>query len=103
MKNLKNTAAAMALVAVMGLGTATVNAGIMVSDKAGSAGTTTQCNARQESWGSKIKGIILIGINGIMVSDGLMLSDGIMVSDSKCKDGIMVSDAPNRDGIMVSD
>ena len=102
MKNLKNTIAAVGLMAVLGMGTATVNAGIIISDRAAPAPNTTQCNSSGTSFTAAIKGILVVGMNGFLLSDGMILSDGLILSDRTCRDGIIISDR-STNGIIISD
>lgn len=107
MKNLKNTVAAFGLMAVMGFGAVSANAGLMVSDKSGQG-----CGAVKADLFTQLSGILIVGVpmlNGLLVSDrsGLLVSDrsGLLVSDKASggacgKTGLMVSD---RSGLMVSD
>lgn len=113
MKNLKNTITTVGLMAVLGMGTTMANAGILISDKASQTGGTepAKCSATTTNGVmSAITGLIVVGLNGLILSDGLLLSDapcrsGILISDkSENKDGILISDkATNKDGILISD
>jgi len=105
MKNLKNTMMAAGLMAVLGFGAVSANAGLLISDKSGAQ----PCGTVKDSVLNQIAGVIIVGfpmLDGILIAgrDGIMVSDrdGIMVSDKGCgsKTGIMVSD---RTGILVSD
>ncbi len=99
MKNIKNTIAAMSLMAVMGLGATAANAGIMVSDR---SVTPAQTVCSTEGIMSQLEGIIIVGLassrEGIMMSDRL----GIMMSDrsTPCVQGNTV-EGQNDDGIII--
>ena len=107
MKNLKNIATAIALVAVLTLGTFNANAGLLLSD---SAGTSNQCvKTRTFNFGTfnfrTLTGILASGVTGMLLSDkaGMLLSDGLMLSDSNrqtCRQGLLMSD---KSGLLLSD
>lgn len=104
MKNLKNTLAAASLAVVMGMGTVSANAGIMVSDK--TSNSANPCAVQTTGILNQVADFVLSGFTGIILTDraGIMVSDrnGIILTDKGCaaKDGIILTD---RDGIMVSD
>ncbi len=105
MKNLKNTAAAMTMMAVLGLGAVSANAGLLVSDKSANG-----CGTVKESVLTRLSGILIVGLpglDGILAAgrDGLMVSDrdGLLMSDKGCnqgKTGLLISD---RSGLLISD
>ncbi len=105
MKNLKNTVAAVGLMAVLGMGTATANAGILISDRTTPTTASTEqarCTPGQNSFVSQMAGIIVVGIKGIIVvgRSGLLLSDVAAASNtSRCSDDTTVS----ATGILISD
>lgn len=100
MKNIKNTIATMGLVAVLGLGATTANAGLMVSD-APMPEVQAECTDKGGFF-QTMSGALIQGINGLLLSDGLIITDGLIISDApaKCnaKGGLIVSD-----GLVVSD
>ena len=93
MKNLKNMVAATCLMAVLGFGAVSANAGLIVSDR---------CAAPATTLAEDIGGIILVAFPMV---DGLIVSDrtGLIVSDKSAgcqNDGVIMSD---RGGLIVSD
>ncbi len=97
MKNLKNTIAAIGLATVLGMGATTAKAGILISDKTGNMTENAECStAREETLTSKIKGIIVVGIAGLIMSDELIMSDGLVNTGSQCQDD------STKDGILIS-
>ena len=98
MKNIKNTAAAFGMMAVLGLGAVTANAGMILSDR--SVGSTPTCGANTGGIFSQVAGILIVGasssLTGILMSDrsGMILSDrnagGCQATQSR--DGILMSD-----------
>ncbi len=105
MKNLKNTAAAMTMMAVLGLGAVSANAGLLMSDKGANG-----CGTVKESVLTRLSGILIVGLpglDGIIAAgrDGILMSDrdGLLMSDKGCaasKDGILISD---RSGLLITD
>jgi len=94
MKNLKNMVAATCLMAVLGFGAVSANAGLIVSDRCAAAPETTLA----EDFGG-ILAVAFPMVDGIIISD----RSGLIVSDKPagCQtDGLIVSD---RDGIIILD
>lgn len=103
MKNLKNTIAAFGLMATLGFGAISANAGMLLSDR-GTNNNQQLCGPTKDTLLSQFTGILIIGapmLDGILIigRDGILMSDK---NNSGCtgKDGILVSD---RNGILVSD
>ena len=101
MKNIKNTIAAMSLVAVLGLGAVTANAGLLISDRG--VGTTPTCAAGGGIL-NQAAGILIVGANSLT---GILMSDltGILMSD---RSGLLISDrnavgCQSRSGLLISD
>jgi len=101
MKNLKNTVAAAGLMAVLGFGAVSANAGLMVSDRPANA--SQPCAAPIRTLASGIMGIL----SALPMLDGVIISDrtGLMVSDRSngCQsstDGVIISDST---GVIISD
>lgn len=90
-------AAAFGLVATLGFGAVSANAGILVSDK----NSNQQCAPVKSNLLNQFAGILIVGAPML---DGIIMvgRDGILVSDKGCesKDGIIIV---GRDGILVSD
>lgn len=100
MKNLKNMVAATGLMAILGMGAVTANAGILISDAANQGGET-QCQATTNDTELDVQGIIIASITGILISDGANLSTGILISDkTACGGG---GDSLTSTGILISD
>lgn len=101
MKNLKNTVAAAALMAVLGMGTVSANAGLLISDRSSGCGSVKSGGLLNQLAGIVIggapllDGIIIVGRDGLMVSDKAAPCGG-----ETSKDGIIIV---GRDGLMVSD
>ena len=97
MKNIKNTVAAMSLMAVLGLGAVTANAGLLVSDRG--IGTTPTCEATGGIF-NQLAGILIVGA-GSSVTGILMSGDraGLLVSDRNVG-GCQATQS--RDGILMS-
>ncbi len=100
MKNIKNTVAAMGLMAVLGLGAVSANAGMLVSDR----GVGSSCETSGGIF-NQMLGILIVGVNTTV--GGILMSDrsGMLVSD---RPGMLVSDRgtgcqQSRDGILMSD
>lgn len=99
MKNLKNKVATLGLAAVMGFGAVSANAGLMISDR----GNTGGCGSVRTSVFTQLSGII---VGGLPMLDGAIIlgRDGLMVSDRQnceaSRDGAIIL---GRDGLMVSD
>ncbi len=79
MKNIKNTMAAMSLMAVLGLSATTANAGILLSDRGVNTNQTT-CGSTETGVFNQFTGILIVGLSsvtGILLGDrsGLLLSD----------------------------
>jgi len=79
MKNLKNTIAAITLMAVMGFGATFANAGIIIAGATEAPRTTTRpkaedpCSEKSEKkdWGiiiAGLRGIIIAGLGGIIIA-----------------------------------
>jgi len=98
MKNIKNTAAAMALMAVLGLGATTANAGLMAVDRSVAAAQPI-CN--NSSIVNDLEGIIIVGLAGSKA--GLFVSDrlGLMVSDRSTPCVQNTVEGQNGDGIII--
>ena len=79
MKNIKNTIATMGLVAVLGLGATTANAGLIISD-APVPETQAECTVKG-GFLQTLSGVLIQGINGMLLSDGLIITDGLIISD----------------------
>jgi len=99
MKNIKNTVVAMAMMAVIGVGTATANPGLMVSDRSAAPGQTI-CGS-ETSILNDLEGIIIVGLASSKV--GLMVSDrlGLMVSDRSAQCTQNNVEGQNGDGILI--
>lgn len=97
MKNIKNTVAA-AMMAVLGLGATTANAGLMMSDRS-AAPTAAVC--QNSSIVNDLEGIIIVGLAGSKV--GLMVSDrlGLMMSDRSAPCVENNAEGQNGDGIII--
>jgi len=95
MKNIKNTIATMGLVAVLGLGATTANAGLMVSD-APVPEVQAECTDKG-GFLQTVAGVLIQGINGFLLSDGLIISDA-PTNGCETKDGFLLSD-----GLIISD
>ncbi len=96
MKNLKNMLTAVAMTAVLGLGTVSANAGLIITDKG--ANTPKDCSVGTGVL-DQIAGIIIVGLNGLIITD----RDGLIITDkSECvdKDGLIITD---RDGLIITD
>lgn len=92
MKNIKNTIAAMSLMAVLGLGATTANAGLMMSDFSGSPSQPT-CSKTETGIFDQLTGILIVGftssLTGILLGDrqapcvqspaGGVTNDGILI------------------------
>lgn len=99
MKNIKNTVAAMGLMAVLGLGATAANAGIMLSDRSVN-GAQPICNTETGVL-NQLGGIIIVGLAGSRT--GIMLSDrfGIMLSDRSTPCTQNTVEGQNNDGIII--
>lgn len=88
MKNLKNMAAALGLMAVLGFGAVSANAGIMITDR--------QAPCTTES--SSIRDLSAIAAVGLPMFDGIIIigRDGLMITDK-------ADSCTSRDGIMITD
>ncbi len=101
MKNLKNTISALSLMAVLGLGAVVANAGLMISDR--STGQQQLCAPVKDDLLTQLSGVIILGaplLDGVIIlgRDGLMISDK---GTGGCNtNGLMISD---RDGILIHD
>jgi hypothetical protein len=93
MKNLKNTIAAVGLMAILGMNATVAKAGLLITDKATPA-DGAQCQISKDDFGAKIKGLIVIGLNGLIVigQNGLLITDGLIITDQQCKDGLLITD-----------
>lgn len=94
MKNFKNMTAALSLMAVLGFGAVSANAGLIISDRSAN-GVETQCTQEQG---------IVRDIAGV-VAAGASMFDGIIIIG---REGLIISDRTNcsttsRDGIIISD
>jgi hypothetical protein len=98
MKNLKNLTAAITLLAVLVLSTASANAGILMSDRS-TVPSEDPCvengDVEQDSGilMSDFAGIIIAGFTGIIISgnrDGIIISGNKSTSQVNC--GILMSD-----------
>ena len=98
MKNIKNTAAAFGMMAVLGLGSMTANAGMLVSDR--SVGSTPSCAANTGGILNQVAGILIVGASSSLT--GILMSDrsGILMSDRSAS-GCQATQS--RDGILMSD
>lgn len=99
MKNLKNKVAALGMMAVLGLGTVSANAGMLISDR----NANGQCGTVKDDILTQLEGIIIVGaplLEGIIIvgRDGMLISD--RNSGCTAKDGILISD---RNGMLISD
>ena len=80
MKNIKNTIAAMSLMAVLGLGSITANAGLIMSDR-GIGDNTPKCEVSNGGILNELMGILIVGVTssatGILIvgRPGLLMSD----------------------------
>jgi hypothetical protein len=97
MKNLKNTLVAVGLVAVLGLGTVSASAGLLISDR---GATPAKCTVKSSVL-QQLSGVIAGGLNGLLISD----LNGIIIIDTpspECTNGngLLISD---RDGIIIID
>ena len=93
MKNLKNMIAAITLVAILMIGTANAQKGVLLSELAG--GTGGQCtNSQTDRDASGYTGIIVAGFTGIIVAGftGIILSDNSRSQATLCRDGLLLSD-----------
>ena len=105
MKNIKNTVATIALMAVLGLGSTVANAGIIISD-APVPETKSQCTTVKGGFLQTMAGVLIQGISGVLIQgvNGMLISDGLIMSDastkgcSTSKDGFLLSD-----GMLISD
>ncbi|MCY7377373.1 MAG: hypothetical protein LH472_15545 [Pyrinomonadaceae bacterium] len=94
MKNIKNTIAAMSLMAVLGLGATTANAGLMLSDRSGNGQQT--CGDSTGGILNEAAGIIIVGVTsaltGILIvgRGGLMLSDRPTPCVEAGRDGLII-------------
>lgn len=101
MKNLKNKLAAFGMVAVLGLGTVSANAGMLISDR--SANGQQVCSTT-DSFLTQLQGILIVGapqLSGMLISDrsGMLISDRGAGCDAS-KSGMLISD---RSGMLISD
>ena len=89
MKNLKNMAAALGMMAVLGVSAVSANTGIMITDR------QAPCTTENSGIGRDLAGII---------ATALPMFDGIIIIG---RDGIMITDkadnCTSRDGIMITD
>ena len=102
MTNLKNTVAAIGLMAVLGMGATTTKAGILMSDRATAAPTTQQqqCNgANSANWTSTIRGLLIAAAHGLMTPSGFILTDRATTYNSGCQQDNTVT----INGILMSD
>ena len=98
MKNLKNMLSAAALMVVLGVGAASANTGLLISDK-----SNQPCTVK-DNFINQLAGVVVIGmpsLDGIIITD----RDGIIITDrqdcqSSDSDGIIITD---RDGIIITD
>ena len=96
MKNIKNTVAAMGLMAVLGFGAVSANAGLLISDRG--VGATPTCEATGGIF-NQVVGILIVGANTSLT--------GILMSGDRA--GLLISDrnatgcaTQSRDGILMS-
>ena len=95
MKNLKNMVAAASLVAVMGFGAVSANAGLLITDKSAQP-CTVKDNVMQQLAG------VFNALSGMILSnrDGIILTDKQSAGCEQAKDGIILTD---RDGLIITD
>ena len=100
MKNLKNMLTAVAMTAVLGVGTVSANSGFIITDK--SANTTKPCAVKDGGILQQMSGIIIVGLSGFILSDlhGLIMSDAPTVGCDNNGNGLIMSD---RDGFHITD
>ena len=91
MKNVKNILSAAALLVVLGVGTVSANAGLLISDK-----TNNQPCSEASSILNQLAGILIVGMPSL---DGIIIIDK-KTCDADGKDGIILTD---RDGIILTD
>lgn len=98
MKNIKNTIAAMSLVAVMGFGATAANAGIMMGDRSATPAQTVCSNGSDIL--NQLEGIIIVGLAS---KAGIMMSDrfGIMMSDRSTPCTQNTVEGQDGDGILI--
>ena len=90
MKKIKNTVAAMSLMAVLGLGATAANAGMLMSDFSG--GSEPTCDNTNVS---SATGIIIVGFAGPSSLTGILLGDFAPTCDASAtaaRDGMLISD-----------
>jgi len=98
MKNLKNMVAALSLMAVLGFGAVSANAGLLISDR-----SSNGCAPVKNDILTQLSGILIVGapmLDGIIIlgRNGLLISDRTACESSK--DGLLISD---RSGLLISD
>lgn len=87
MKKIKNTVAAMSLMAVLGLGATAANAGMLMSDFAGGSQPTCADNTGVSS----ATGILIIGLAAPSSLTGILLGDFAPTTCTEAaKDGIII-------------
>jgi hypothetical protein len=91
MKNFKNMLSAAALMVVLGVGAASANTGLLITDK-----TTTQPCTFKNSLLTQLSGIIIVGMPSL---DGIIIVDRIACQSNET-DGIIIVD---RNGIIIVD
>lgn len=98
MKNFKNMLTAMAMTAVLGVGTISASTGLIITDK--SNGATKPCPVKEAGVIDQISGIIIVGLSGLIITDlhGLIITDAPTVNCDKS--GLIITD---RDGLIITD
>ena len=95
MKNLKNMVAAASLMAVMGFGAVSANAGLLVTDKSAQP-CAVKDNVMQQLAG------VFNALSGFIITDrdGIIIIDKQAAGCEQAKDGLLITD---RDGIIIID
>ena len=92
MKNIKNTVAAMTLMAVLGLGAVTANAGLLVSDRGINTNSVPTCNSNGGGVLDQATGILIVGFSSLT---------GILIADRQTPCVQNPTDGVSNDGILI--
>lgn len=92
MKNLKNMMAATGLAAVLMMSATSAQAGLLMSDRAVAINPSTECTDNADtSLYSQFAGILIVGVNGLLMSDAPVTDDTGCKADTGT-DGLLMSD-----------
>jgi len=91
MKNLKNMLSAAALMVVLGVGAASANTGLIITDKSGNQPCTVK-----SGFLTQLAGVITVGIPML---DGLIITDRYSCESNET-DGLIITD---RNGLIITD